>query len=72
MRRHRWVAVVGLAGLAVWFAALLLPAPPFGEPAFGPAQRLLRRLALVSSEGGFAMIPDAPAWLDAANGEGGQ
>lgn len=62
---------VGLAaawlGLGLWFAAILAPAPgPNDMPGASfltEAQRVLRLLALATSEEGLAMMPQAAAWL---------
>ncbi|WP_149540682.1 hypothetical protein [Siccirubricoccus phaeus] len=53
--------------LGMWFAAILLPAPPPDLPgalSLGEVQRLLRRLALATSEAGLALLPQAEIRLD--------
>lgn len=53
-------------GVGLWFAAVLLPPPPAempGASSLAEAQRLLRRLALATTEEGLAMMPQAETWL---------
>lgn len=67
-KRRRWLPILGGTGLilvfAIWGAAILLPAPPFGNTALQPLQRALRVLALTSSAEGLTAMPRAAAWLD--------
>lgn len=64
--RKAGLAVAWL-GLGLWFAAILLPAPGQtdmpGASFLTEAQRVLRLLALATSEGGLAMMPQAADWL---------
>lgn len=68
MSRGRKISLaVAWLGLGLWFAAILAPAPAQddlpGASFLTEAQRVLRLLALATSEGGLAMMPQAAAWL---------
>lgn len=58
---------VAWLGLGLWFAAILLPTPGQtdmpGASFLTDVQRMLRLLALATSEEGLAMMPHAAVWL---------